>query len=200
MCFICRRTGDCSDKSLLSQVKAHSLLTRLVLPRWAFSEIEPEMEISHAYKAALPKWTSTPCLRGPAGSGETLSAMQGWRFVILKPGSNGPSGYRLACPLLLLAVLCIAPFIRARDSPKHIKLEQLRSAVKGRGVQPGASWWAEMSWRSRTRAAVFSGCPVFWSYEPKSQSGSRGDNLQLPWLRTSSHEVTALTSHDLSSL
>lgn len=116
--------------------------------------------------------------------------MQGWRFVILKPGSNGPSGYRLACPLLLLAVLCIAPFIRARDNPKHIKLEQLRSAIKGRGVQPGASWWAEMSWRSRTRAAVFSGCPVFGSYEPKSQSGGRGDDLQLPWLRTASPHHT----------
>lgn len=116
--------------------------------------------------------------------------MQGWRFVILKRGSNGPSGYRLACPLLLLAVLCIAPFIRARDSPKHIKLEQLRSTVKGRGVQPGASLWAEMSWRSRTRAAVFSGCPVFWSYEPKSQSGGRGDDLQLPWLRTASPHHT----------
>lgn len=55
MCFIYRHTGDCSDKSLLSQVKARSLLTRLVLPRWAFSAIEPEMEISHVYKAALPE-------------------------------------------------------------------------------------------------------------------------------------------------
>lgn len=55
MCFIFRRTGDRSDKSLLPQVKAPLFTYKTCAATLGFSEIEPEMEISHAYKAALPE-------------------------------------------------------------------------------------------------------------------------------------------------
>lgn len=46
-------------------------------------------------KAALPsdRHRAHAVPPGPTESTETLSVMQGWRFVILKRGSNGLSGY-----------------------------------------------------------------------------------------------------------
>lgn len=88
---------------------------------------------------------------------------------------------------------------QACDSHKHIKLEQLRSAIKGRSVPLGAPRRVEMSYRSRTRRQC-SGCSVFCSYDPESQSRGRSDNLQLPWLHTASphHKVTGSSSPEES--
>lgn len=127
MCFICRDTGGRFYKSLFSQVKPQSLLTTLLLPVWAFFfrlNLKWRFHtrtVQGSCKAALPsdrhRVHAVP--PGPTESTETLSVMQGWRFVILKRGSNGLSGYWLACPLLLLLCYVLRPLSDLRQPQTH---------------------------------------------------------------------------------
>ena len=75
------------------------------------------------------------------------------------------------------------------DSHKHIKPEQLRSAIKCHSVSAGVPRWVEMRQRSRTRPRCYRRS-VFWSYDPKSQSRGQTENVQLPWLRRDSPHHT----------
>lgn len=75
------------------------------------------------------------------------------------------------------------------DSHKHIKLEQLRSAIKCHSVPVGVPLRVEMSNWSRTWRQC-SRCSVFWSYDPKSQSRGQSENLQLPLFHTASPHHT----------
>lgn len=109
---------------------------------------------------------------------ETLSVMlmQGW-ICHFKTWVKRP--LQLLIVHLYYSCVMYCTLYQSCDSHKHIKLEQLRSAIKCHSVPLGVPRWEEMSYRSRTRVQC-SRRSVFWSYDPKSQSRGQSENLQLP--------------------
>lgn len=110
MCFICQETGGCFYKSRFTgeaPVFTYKTLTasldflRLNL-KWRFhTHTHTKSAVRHASESRLLSTDtlviladrpSRPLLAATE-SRERLSVMRGWRFVILKRGSNGLSGY-----------------------------------------------------------------------------------------------------------
>lgn len=78
------------------------------------------------------------------------------------------------------------------DSHQHIKLEQLRSAIKCHSMSARVAFAQASHCRSRTWQQC-SRRSLSWSYDPKSQSRAWAEDVQLPWLhRASPHHTRSL--------
>lgn len=132
-------------RQLLQKPLFHRWNPRLYLQdsycQFGLFEIEPETEILHTYVHAYTSairhaserdtrppdrrcvhsgYICTPSLQaGAAESGEAFSVIHGWKFVILKCGSNGLSGYWLGCPPLLPLCYVLHPLSEPRQPQTH---------------------------------------------------------------------------------
>lgn len=144
MCFICQETGGSFYKSLFFTGETPVFTYKTLIASLAFLRLNLKQRFCthtythvHAYTSAIRHaskrdtrppdrrcvhsgYICTPSLQaGAAESGEAFSVIHGWKFVILKCGSNGLSGYWLGCPPLLPLCYVLHPLSEPRQPQTH---------------------------------------------------------------------------------